>query len=74
MSTPNPSSLPANLEQQRKLEIHLLDFRGDLYGAELAVEFVQRLRDTRKFDGAAQLVAQLHHDVAAARAAMSGSG
>jgi riboflavin kinase/FMN adenylyltransferase len=58
---------PTFLEQQRKLEVHLLDFQGDLYGAELPVEFVERLRDTRKFAGAAELVEQLRRDVAAAR-------
>jgi riboflavin kinase/FMN adenylyltransferase len=58
---------PTFLEQQRKLEVHLLDFQGDLYGAELVVEFVERLRDTRKFAGAAELVDQLRRDVAAVR-------
>jgi riboflavin kinase/FMN adenylyltransferase len=50
-------------EQARKLEVHLIDFQGDLYGADLAVEFVERLRDTRPFPDAASLVAQLRADV-----------
>jgi riboflavin kinase / FMN adenylyltransferase len=58
---------PTFLEKQRKLEVHLLDFHGDLYGAELTVDFIARLRDTRKFAGVAELVEQLRHDVAAAR-------
>jgi riboflavin kinase/FMN adenylyltransferase len=58
---------PTFHEQQRKLEVHLLDFQGDLYGVELTVEFIQRLRDTRKFANAAELVEQLQRDLAAAR-------
>jgi riboflavin kinase/FMN adenylyltransferase len=58
---------PTFLEQQRKLEVHLLDFQGDLYGTELTVEFVERLRDTTKFAGVGELVEQLQHDIAAVR-------
>jgi riboflavin kinase/FMN adenylyltransferase len=54
-------------EQARKIEVHLLDFHGDLYGATLTVDFLQRLRDTRKFAGVEELVAQLHADIASAR-------
>jgi riboflavin kinase/FMN adenylyltransferase len=54
-------------EQQRKVEVHLIDFQGDLYGVTLAVDFVDRLRDTRPFDSVAALTAQLHADVEQAR-------
>jgi riboflavin kinase/FMN adenylyltransferase len=54
-------------EHARKIEVHLLDFTGDLYGKPLGVEFAARLRDTRPFDGPAALVEQLKRDVAAAR-------
>ncbi len=49
------------------MELHLLDFSGDLYGEEVRVDFVRRLRDVQPFDGAAALVAQMRRDVAAAR-------
>jgi riboflavin kinase/FMN adenylyltransferase len=49
------------------LEVHILDFSGDLYGRTLHVEFVERLRDERSFDGVDALVEQLHRDVAAVR-------
>ncbi len=52
------------------LEAHLFDFRGDLYGQRIAVEFVARLRDEEKFDGLPALVAQMHRDAAAARVAL----
>jgi len=50
------------------IEVHLLDFRGDLYGDEIQVAFVGRLRDERRFSGSDALVAQLREDVAAASA------
>ncbi|MBW3549252.1 MAG: bifunctional riboflavin kinase/FAD synthetase [Proteobacteria bacterium] len=53
------------------LEAHLFDFRGDLYGRRIAVEFVSRLRDEEKFDGLPELVAQMHRDAAQARDLLS---
>ena len=52
------------------LEVHLFDFAGDLYGAELEVEFVARLRDELKFETIGLMVEQMHRDAAAARAAL----
>lgn len=49
------------------LEVHLLDFDGDLYGKELEVSFRALLRDERRFDGPAELAEQIARDVAAAR-------
>jgi riboflavin kinase / FMN adenylyltransferase len=54
-------------EQARKVEVHLLDFAGDLYGQPLSVDFVARLRDTKKFAGVEALVEQLRTDAAEAR-------
>lgn len=50
------------------LEVHLLDFAGDLYGRELEVGFLQLLRAERQFDDAAALQQQIALDIAAARA------
>lgn len=44
------------------LEVHLLDFSGDLYGRDLRVEFAERMRDERKFDSIDELVEQLSKD------------
>lgn len=49
------------------LEVHLLDFDGDLYGQELEVEFVARLREERDFPSLETLTAQIRHDAAEAR-------
>ncbi len=55
----------------RTVEVHLIGFAGDLYGAALGVEFVARLRDTRRFGGVEELKAQLAADVAAAVAVLA---
>jgi riboflavin kinase / FMN adenylyltransferase len=55
--------------EERRIEPHLLDFEGDLYGQRLVVELWQRVRDERAFESEAELVAQIARDVEAARAA-----
>ncbi len=52
---------------QRRVEAHLLDWSGDLYGSTLRLIFVQRLRSEQRFASLADLVAQIEHDVAHAR-------
>lgn len=54
--------------QRRTLEVNLFDFEGDLYGHELSVEFVGKLRDERKFDSVESLRQQLHEDRARCKA------
>jgi riboflavin kinase / FMN adenylyltransferase len=50
------------------LEVHLLDFEGDLYGREMEVEFIERIRDERKFDSIPSLAAEMARDKERARA------
>ncbi len=54
-------------EQIRKVEAHLLDFDGDLYGQTIELEFLQRLRTTRKFAGLDDLLGQIERDIAQTR-------
>lgn len=49
------------------LEVHLLDFSGDLYGRKLETAFLARLRDEQKFSGPDALIAQIHRDIEKAR-------
>lgn len=49
------------------LEVHLLDFAGDLYGKRLRVRFVERLRAEKKFDSVEALVARMDEDCVRAR-------
>lgn len=45
------------------LEVHLLDFHGDLYGQTVTVEFIHRLRDIVRFDSSEALQHQLQEDI-----------
>lgn len=53
--------------QEMRIEAHLLDYSGDLYGLEVAVDFRHRIRDEERFDGVDALVAQIGADAEAAR-------
>ena len=49
------------------LEAHVFDFAGDLYGQEIEVEFVAKLRDEVRFEDLASLTVQMNRDAADAR-------
>lgn len=49
------------------VEVHLLDFEGDLYGQRMELEFVQRVRGEQRFDGLDALTEAITRDVAIAR-------
>lgn len=57
--------------QGQTLEVHLLDYEGNLYGQELTVRFLHWLREERRFDSREALVAQLQRDAAKARKLLS---
>lgn len=50
-----------------RVEAHLLDFEGDLYGKTLQLDFISRLRDEKHFNGIQALVDQIHRDIDQAR-------
>lgn len=54
------------------IELHLLDFDGDLYGEQIRVEFIRFIRKVQPFSSASALVDQLKLDVAVAREALDG--
>lgn len=54
------------------VEVHLLDFRGDIYGEVVRVDLVDRLRDVTPFESVHALVAQLHRDVERSREILAG--
>ena len=54
------------------LEAHVFDFSGDLYGREIEVEFVAKLREEERFPSLEALVAQMHQDAARARQILNG--
>ncbi len=58
-------------EENVNVETHLLDRKGDLYGEYMELSFLTRLREEIRFDGPAELAAQIREDVARAAAYFS---
>ena len=56
----------------RRIEVHLFDFQGDLYGQPMRVHLVRRIREEKKFSGLEELKAQIARDAAAARGILGG--
>ena len=44
-------------------EVHLLDFNQDIYGMEISIEFIKRLRDEKKFNSKEELITQIKKDI-----------
>jgi riboflavin kinase/FMN adenylyltransferase len=59
---------------ERTVEAYLIDYSGDLYGHELRVDFVARLRDEKKFSSAAELKKQVAEDVRRGKAILESTG
>jgi riboflavin kinase/FMN adenylyltransferase len=53
------------------LEVFIFDFDQDIYGEYITVQFIERLREERKYSDLDSMVAQMHEDVYAARAALA---
>ena len=73
MAATNVGVRPTFGENERTVEAFLLDFDGDLYGKDITLEFVGRLRDELRFESAEALVTQMHVDVEQARETLKGS-
>jgi riboflavin kinase/FMN adenylyltransferase len=63
----NQGARPTFGVAERGLEVHLLDFTGELVGETLTIEWVRRLRDVRTFPSPEALVAQIAADLQAGR-------
>jgi len=66
-----PTVAPAP-PREPQVEVHLLDFEGDLYGERIELEFVARLRGEKRFSGVDELAAQIARDIAEARLRLAG--
>ena len=58
---------PTFSEVDRVVEVFLLDFTGDLYGSEVTVRFIERIRGDMTFESPEALTEQMHADEVAAR-------
>lgn len=64
----NVGTRPTVNGSDNRLEVHLLDFNGDLYGRFLEVEFLHFLRNEKKFDGLDALTTAIRADIHSAKA------
>jgi riboflavin kinase / FMN adenylyltransferase len=55
-------------ENTLSLEVHVMDFNGDIYGKTLEVLFIDRIREERAFSGPEQLASQIRQDLEQAKA------
>ena len=53
------------------MEAFVIDEGGNFYGRRVAFDFVERLRDTEKFDSVEALIAQIDADVALAKSILA---
>lgn len=58
----NIGTRPTFGEHRQTLEVHFLGYEGDLYGQTITVQFIERLRDERRFNNEEELKAQLRED------------
>jgi len=70
----NIGSRPTFGGGEQLIEAYLLDYNGDLYGHELAIDIIGRLRDEKKFDTAEQLKEQIAQDIKQGKAMLKTRG
>ncbi len=68
----NVGTRPTVAGQGARLEVHLLDYQGDLYGRRIQVEFLHKIRDEQSFPSIADLKAAIANDIVQARALLNG--
>jgi len=59
----NIGTNPTFGDKRQAVEVYVVDYRGDLYGEEIQVEFVERLRGEKRFDNVEELKKQMAEDV-----------
>jgi riboflavin kinase/FMN adenylyltransferase len=70
----NQGPKPTFQDGRRTLEAHLFDFDGDLYGEWVRIEWVERLRDVKRFASVEAFQQQLERDQSRARAVLAAAG
>ncbi len=70
-SVTNIGIRPTFSEGRRTIEVYILDFSGDIYGKELKVDFIEKLRDEQRFNSVDDLIKQMAEDVKHGRAILN---
>ncbi|MEE8413155.1 MAG: bifunctional riboflavin kinase/FAD synthetase [Dehalococcoidales bacterium] len=73
-SMTNIGTSPTFDDRGRTVETYLLGYRGDLYGRELKIDFVERLRGEKKFDTVEELKKQMTQDIKQGEAILDSRG
>ncbi|GAJ03924.1 unnamed protein product, partial [marine sediment metagenome] len=67
-SMTNIGKRPTFGDTERAVEVHILDYHNDLFGRDLKIDIIKRLRDEKQFDTAQQLGKQITEDIKQGRA------
>lgn len=70
-SATNVGARPTFGDMRRTVEAYLLNYEGDLYGRELRLEFVQKVRDEQRFASSEELKRQIERDVQEVKAILA---
>jgi riboflavin kinase/FMN adenylyltransferase len=73
-SMTNIGKRPTFGNNERTVEVLILNYNGDLYGRELKIDIIERIRDEKKFDTVEELKKQVTEDVNQGRAILSSQG
>jgi len=73
-SMTNIGKRPTFGDNERTVEVYVLDYQGNLYGHELKIDVMERLRDEKHFDTTEELKKQITEDVKQGRAILSSLG
>ena len=63
---------PTFNKKTRTIEVHVFDFDEDLYGEDISLYFIRKIREEKKFRGPDELIRQITKDIAAAREILAG--
>jgi riboflavin kinase/FMN adenylyltransferase len=58
----NIGERPTILDDRHVIEVYIFDFSADIYGADITIEFVEKIRDEKKFNDIGVLKSQLKID------------
>jgi len=69
----NIGTNPTFENTERTIEVHIFDFNADIYGQNIEVFFIERIRNEKRFNSVTELKEQLHNDKLASEKILSGS-
>ncbi len=70
----NIGKRPTFGNNERTVEVYLLNYKQDIYGSELRIDIAERLRDEKRFDSAEALKKQIAEDVERGKAILNSQG